>query len=356
MNRGSKRTPSLLTTAVAVLAAAVCLAPVATAQSSDQKIKNGTTKALTTALSANAPAPPGYIKKWPKGKIRYFDASKDHVAVRAAAEIWNTSGLNIHFIEVKKKSKAQLIVENNARRVPDGCGSGLGSDGYQGKGRKAVISILHGKPEDGQPCAIPGKTIIMVHEMGHVLGLEHYNRSCSIMNSGNIAGVAPNECFGQHPTEEDYAPGRWMCHPLTDVDLSRVKKLYGGKPKPPPADPFCDLVPRMPTAGAFTVTDFGSHAAMQRLPEPAVPDYLAADDYETGYEYSYSILHSESPCGTPSTSATEIEYGAWQVAPGETQDISVFSGFSQGCFTLVAYDGLGRPSLTGTSTAALPAV
>ena len=168
---------------------------------------------LTVGLASAAEAAP---RKWPKGRITYVDKSRDRDAVKAAVKAWNTSGLRVRFVKVSSARKARLVIKNT-RRVPAGCGTGFGTLGYPGPGRKATVSILHGSEADGQKCAWPGQTLVVAHELGHVLGLDHDMSRCSLMNTSHTNGVAPSLCIGD---DIDAAkPGRWRCRVIEKVDL-----------------------------------------------------------------------------------------------------------------------------------------
>ncbi len=133
------------------------------------------------------------VRRWPRGTITYVDATRDRGAVKRAVRFWNDSGVDVRFQKIKNKRRADLVIRNS-RRVPGGCGTGLATLGYTGR-RQAFVNILHGSDADGQTCAEPGQTLVMTHELGHVLGLGHDDSKCSIMNSYHVNGVAPSQCF-----------------------------------------------------------------------------------------------------------------------------------------------------------------
>ena len=232
--------------------------------------------ALTIGLASTAEAAP---RKWPQGRITYVDRSLDHGAVRTAIKAWNRSGLKIRFVKVKKVRKARLVIRNT-KNVPAGCGSGLGTLGYPGPGRKATVNILHGTDADGQTCAWPGQTLVVAHELGHVLGLTHDMSGCSLMNTSVTNGVAPTLCLGDDPNAA--RPGQWRCRMMEKADLKRLKRVYGGKPKVRnPA--MCDAIDRIPATGALVPTQSpGGYfsVSVTRAPEPAVPAWLGTWDYD----------------------------------------------------------------------------
>ena len=263
---------------------------------------------LTVGLASGADAAP---RKWPKGRITYVDRSLDPDAVKAAVRAWNTSGLDLRFVEVSSVRKARLVIRNT-RRVPAGCGTGFGTLGYPGPGRKATVSILHGSDADGQRCAWPGQTLVVAHELGHVLGLEHNMSGCSLMNTSHTNGVAPSLCIGDDIDEAK--PGRWRCRVIEKVDLRRAKRLYGGKPRLAETE-WCDAITRIPVTGTVTPTQASGwfSVAVTRAPEPAVPGWLGTWAYgEPGFE----VHATPTACtAVPGDDSTRVGLGLWGATP-----------------------------------------
>jgi hypothetical protein len=263
---------------------------------------------LTVGLASSADAAP---RKWPKGRITYVDKSFDPDAVKAAVRAWNTSGLNVKFVKVSSTRKARLVIKNT-KRVPAGCGTGYGTLGYPGPGRKATVSILHGSDADGQKCAWPGQTLVVAHELGHVLGLEHNTSGCSLMNTSHTNGVAPSLCVGDDIDE--VKPGRWRCRLIEKVDLKRAKRIYGGKPRLAETE-WCDAIDRIPATGAVTPTQVGGGftVTVTRAPEPAVPAWLGTWAYgERGFE----VHATPAACtAVPGDDTTQVGLGLWGATP-----------------------------------------
>ncbi|GAA5123335.1 hypothetical protein GCM10023339_43050 [Alloalcanivorax gelatiniphagus] len=265
--------------------------------------------ALSVGLASTAEAAP---RKWPKGRITYVDRSLDPVAVTNAVRAWNSSGIKVRFKKVASVRKARLVIRNT-KRVPAGCGTGYGTLGYPGPGRKAYVSILHGSDADGQKCAWPGQSLVVAHELGHVLGLDHDMSGCSLMNTSHTNGVAPSLCIGDDV--EAAKPGRWRCRVLERVDLRRAKRLYGGKVRVSEPE-WCDAIDRIPATGAATATQVsGSFFSLTvtRAPEPGVPAWLGTWGYgEPGFE----VHATPGACtAVPGDDATQVGVGLWGATP-----------------------------------------
>lgn len=264
---------------------------------------------LTAGTAVGAEAAP---RKWPQGRITYVDTSLDHDAVKLAVRAWNRSGLDVRFVKVSSARRARLVIQDT-RRVPAGCGTGYGTLGYPGPGRKAYVSILHGTDARGQSCAWPGQTLVVTHELGHVLGLEHDMSGCSLMNTSHTNGVAPSLCLGDDP--DAAKPGRWRCRLIEKVDLRRAKRIYGGRPRV--AHPtWCDAIDRIPATGPVSATQpSGSYFQLTatRAVEPAVPGWLGTWGYgEPGFE-----VHATPDACTavPGDDSTRVGLGLWGDTP-----------------------------------------
>jgi hypothetical protein len=154
----------------------------------------------------------------------------------------------------------------------------------------------------------------VAHELGHVLGLQHNQSGCSLMNTSHTNGIAPTLCL--RDDIEESKPGRWRCRLIEKVDLKRVRRIYGGQPRlREPA--WCDAIDRIPATGAITPTQdpYGGwfDLTVTRAPEPAVPGWLGTWAYgEPGYE----VHATPTTCtALPGDDSTRVAVGLWGTTP-----------------------------------------
>ena len=175
--------------------------------------------AMTAIPGANAYRLEG--GRWPTRTITYYNEVPAYSwAVDTAAYAWNTSGARVQFLKMPR-SAAKVLVgvrwfkiagDANVQRLKDGRFIG------------ARVGIRTG--QDRYTMAL-----VVAHEFGHVLGLDHEDRVCATMNTYLV---------DNHPEYCPAAPaGSWICRLLRTDDIRGAVRLYGGSVRPLRGSEFC---------------------------------------------------------------------------------------------------------------------
>jgi hypothetical protein len=181
-----------------------------------------TLAALTLALTL-APTAGGFRfegGRWPTTTIRYYSEVPAYGwAVDSAAYAWNSSGARVQFLKSSRRDADVLVgvrwfkVAGEAR-----------IQRMSGRIVGAQIGIRNG--QDRYTMAL-----VLAHEFGHVLGLEHEDSVCATMNS---------RLDVDHPEHCPAPPqGMWVCRLLRADDVRGAISLYGGSVKALRGPEFC---------------------------------------------------------------------------------------------------------------------
>jgi len=158
--------------------------------------------------------------RWPTTSIMYYNEVPAYSwAVDSAAYAWNTSGARVRFLKTSKANADVLIGIRWFNKAGD-----ANIQRVNGRFIGAKVGIRTG--QDRYTMAL-----IVTHELGHVLGLDHEDRICATMNS-YLVNNGPEHC----PAAPE---GMWVCRLLRTDDVRGAVSLYGGTVKPIRGSEFC---------------------------------------------------------------------------------------------------------------------
>ena len=143
--------------------------------------------------------------------------------IKKALSVWNHSGVNVRF-KLKSGGGADVKVVKYGDAP---CGNGLATTNYNGNGKAYAAIVYLGTNSNTKKCKFTD-VITAAHEFGHVLGLDHEDGECAVMNSLNMSapsGTHPNAAW---PFRCDAQTDMWYCRVLSQDDLRGAKSIYGG--------------------------------------------------------------------------------------------------------------------------------
>ena len=143
---------------------------------------------------------------WPGKRVTYNStgSARANAIVDRAARIWNRARVGIRLSRASS-SKADVLVSGAS-----GVCHGEANVGYPGE-RSSWLYVA--------PCPRRLMVLVLAHEFGHVLGLDHEMRRCAIMNFGvDVRTGTPSRCR-RHPLSY------WIRHPLTSDDIRGARAL-----------------------------------------------------------------------------------------------------------------------------------
>jgi hypothetical protein len=165
--------------------------------------------------------------RWYSHTLAYYDATGSyHAQVKDAARAWNRSGARVRLVAVPRRS-ARVVVKLDRHLSSAGRAS---SPVRGGVASSAIVSLRHDLRKGflSPAAAESGITAVIAHEFGHVLGLNHEDRRCALMNSVLWARCKSAPQYWQH-----------RCRVLEADDVRGVIRRFGGRLRSV-GTPFCD--------------------------------------------------------------------------------------------------------------------
>jgi hypothetical protein len=283
------------------------------------------------ALPSTGSAYHFHANKWPNGVVPYYNAAPDQAwAVASAVRAWNQSGAHVRFVAVPR-AKAGLVIEEQANKVY--CLEGHASLGHV-PGAHVVIFPAHGITI---ACNRYWAARVMTHELGHVLGLLHEDRSCASMNAtGSMRGGL--EC-GPTPVWD------WRCRLLEPDDVAGVAAVYGGKARPAVTPELCPLYaaikPPRSLRAAFDPVDGAVTLSFTRPAAATIPSFVASA--RARQREAFAITTASSTCSAPDAGAGAPRY-LWHAKVGDVERIMLPAVSGDHCYSVWAVDRFGRAS------------
>jgi matrixin len=273
----------------------------------------------------------GYVgagQAWPDGVITYYNGAPDQAwAVKRAVQAWNESGARVRFVAVGE-GYAQVRIAH----FP-GVSCTVNAEATVGYSADARIWIFR-RDDSSRYCNRYAAARTLAHEFGHVLGLGHETRACSLMNPVNTL-QGPAKC-GKAKLWQ------WRCRLLTPDDVAGAVALYGGTARQRSGPSACDLYAGIGTPTNLAVeptsVPYQFRVSFRRPPSVTVPAFLSGQRNEPD-----SFVAGASSEGCPAE-ARGFHRLIWHAAVGDLDETYLHLPPGVSCVSVWAVDSFARPS------------
>jgi len=182
---------------------------------------------------------------WPGKTIKIYSSSKWNKSVPDGIRGINQVGLSIKLVMVKRKELAQIVI-SDTHHFRGGCAGGgvvgCAPKGYRSHSWVQLIPKRKSEKDDGSNAQL------VMHELGHVLGLDHRDGGCKLMNPLMCDKAPLNKTDSGCPVQTRFGLNRseWcsgdsteyqMCRPTIEAARQLIS-LYGGH-LPANYNPWC---------------------------------------------------------------------------------------------------------------------
>ena len=162
--------------------------------------------ACLATVATDAPAS-AYVARgpsWPEGEVTYSSRTPAYTAaIDRAARLIDHARVGVRLRRVTADADVVFVYQ----------GAACEGAAHVGRWRRTSTVWL------GRGCGRDLVALTAVHELGHVLGLDHENSTCARMNPIYDDSGTPGRCRHR-------SLSYWLAHPLTADDLRGLRALY----------------------------------------------------------------------------------------------------------------------------------